>query len=213
MAEGATNIKSSQSRIMDKYGLVSNYTVKQYKIHHNKCNEDNIKNMVKREFKNRDKLEVVVSDLTYVNVSGRWNYICLLIDLFNREIIGYSAGAKKDAELVKEAFLSTHVNLSKISIFYTDRGSEFKNKVIEEVLETFKIERSLSNKGCPFDNAVAEAGYKIIKTEFAFNRTFSSLEQLKLELSDYVNWYNNHRLHGSLNYMTPVKYRISKMTE
>lgn len=210
---GITASRRVIRRIMDKYGLVSNYTVKQYKIHHNKCNEDNIKNTVKREFKNRDKLEVVVSDLTYVNVSGRWNYICLLIDLFNREIIGYSAGAKKDAELVKEAFLSTHVNLSKISIFHTDRGSEFKNKIIEEVLETFKIERSLSNKGCPFDNAVAEAGYKIIKTEFAFNRTFSSLEQLKLELSDYVNWYNNHRLHGSLNYMTPVKYRISKMTE
>lgn len=205
--------RRSIRRIMEKYGLVSNYSVRQYKINHSKCNEDNIKNTVKREFNNRDKLEVVVSDLTYVNVNGRWNYICLLIDLFNREIIGYSAGDKKDAKLVKEAFLSTHVNLSKINIFHTDRGSEFKNKVIEEVLKTFKIQRSLSKKGCPFDNAVAEAGYKIIKTEFAFNRTFSSLEQLKLELSDYVNWYNNHRLHGSLNYMTPVKYRLSKMTE
>ena len=59
---------------------------------------------------------------------------------------------------------------------------ESKNNIIDEILETFEIQRSLSKKGCPYDNAVAEAGYKIIKTEFAFNRIFNSLEELKLEL-------------------------------
>ncbi|SFR94875.1 IS3 family transposase, partial [Anaeromicropila populeti] len=102
---------------------------------------------------------------------------------------------------------------SKIKVFHTDRGNEFKNKIIDEVLNAFKIKRSLSQKGCPYDNAVAEAGYKIIKTEFAFKRVFSSLEELKRELSDYVKWYNNKRIHGALNYMTPVEYRLSKMTE
>lgn len=103
--------------------------------------------------------------------------------------------------------------MSKIKIFHTDRGNEVKNKVIDEVLEVFKIKRSLSKKECPYDNAVAEARYKIIKTEFAFNRIFKNLEELKLELCDYVNWYNNKRIHGSLNYMTPVEYRLAKMTE
>ena len=104
-----------------------------------------------------------------MNVAGKWNYICLLINLFNREIVGYSVGAKKDANLVYEAFMNSTINLSKIKIFHTDRGNEFKNKIIDEVLKVFNIERSLSKKGCPYDNAVAEAGYKIIKTEFAFN--------------------------------------------
>ena len=154
-----------------------------------------------------------VSDLTYVNVIGKWHYICLLINLFNREIVGYSAGAKKDAKLVYEAFLTSNMNLSKIKIFHTDRGNEFKNKVIDEVLEVFKIRRSLSKKGCPYDNAVAESVYKIIKTEFAFNRVFKSLEELKMELCDYVNWYNKKRIHGSLDYLTPEEYRLAKMTE
>lgn len=197
--------------IMDKYKLVSNYTIKQYKVHKNKCNEDKVKNVVNREFDNRDDLEVVVSDLTYVNVKGKWHYICLLINLFNREIVGHSAGARKTADLVYEAFLSSKVNLSKIKVFHTDRGSEFKNKTIEEVLTAFNIKRSLSKKGCPYDNAVAEAGYKVIKTEFAFNKIFSSLGSLKLDLNDYVNWYNKKRIHGSLNYMTPVEYRLSKL--
>ena len=199
--------------IMDKYRLISNYTVKQYKVHKAKCNEEKVENIVNREFDNRDDLEIVISDLTYVNVAGKWNYICLLINLFNREIVGYSAGPRKDADLVYEAFMNTNINLTKVKIFHTDRGNEFKNKIIDEVLHTFNIKRSLSKKGCPYDNAVAEAGYKIIKTEFAFNRIFKNLEELKLELRSYVLWYNNKRIHSSLNYMTPVEYRLSKMTE
>ncbi|SUY46872.1 transposase [Clostridium putrefaciens] len=79
-------------------------------------------------------------------------------------------------------------------------------------LETFNIKISLSKNGCPYDNAVAEATYKIIKTELAYNRVFSSFEELEMELFNYVNWYNNHRIHRSLNYMTPVEYK-SKMSE
>lgn len=107
----------------------------------------------------------------------------------------------------------TTINLKKVKIFHTDRGNEFKNKIIDELLDTFEIRRSLSKKGCPYDNAVAEAGYKIIKTEFAFNRIFNSLEELKLELRSYVLWYNNKRIHSALNYMTPVEYRLAHMTE
>ena len=188
-------------------GLVSNYTVKQFKVHKATCNEDNIENKLNREFNRDEKLDVVVSDLTYVNVQGKWNYICVLIDLFNRAIIGYAAGKNKNAELVYTAFGKIQASLNNVNIFHTDRGNEFKNKIIDEVLTTFNIDRSLSKKGCPYDNAVAEATYKIIKTEFAFNRIFESFEELETDLYEYVNWYNNIRIHGSLNYLTPVEYK------
>lgn len=188
-------------------GLVSNYTVKQYKVHKARCNEEKVENIVNREFKREEKLDVVVSDLTYVNVKGKWNYICVILDLYNREIIGYAAGKNKTAELVYKAFSKIRGDLKNINIFHTDRGNEFKNKIIDELLKTFKIKRSLSKKGCPYDNAVAEATYKIIKTEFAFNRIFESFEELELQLFDYVNWYNNVRIHGSLNYLTPIEYK------
>ena len=196
---------------MKKYRLISNYTVKQYKVHKSKCNEEKIDNIVQREFNDREDLEIVVSDLTYVNVSGKLHYVCLLINLFNREIVGYSAGPNKDDKLVYEAFMNSTINLKKVKIFHTDRGNEFKNKIIDEILDTFEIKRSLSKKGCPYDNAVAEAVYKIIKTEFAFDRIFNNLEELKLELRSYVLWYNNKRIHSSLNYMTPVEYRLANM--
>jgi transposase InsO family protein len=62
-------------------------------------------------------------------------------------------------------------------------------------------------KGCPYDNAVAEATFKIIKTEFVKNKVFASLEELQIELADYVNWFNNLRIHSSLDYLTPKEYR------
>ena len=126
---------------------------------------------------------------------------------------GFSAGANKSAGLVYEAFLSSKINLSRVNIFHTDRGSEFKNNLIDEAIAAFGIKRSLSKKGCPYDNAVAEATFKIIKTEFAFNRIFTSLENLKLELADYVSWFNNKRIHGALGYLSPKDFRISKMTD
>lgn len=194
-------------RIMKQEGLVSNYTIAQFKPHVAKCNEDKINNVINRDFNNQPHLNVVVSDLTYVRVGDRWHYICVLLDLFNREIIGYSSGPNKDAELVKKAFSTVQTDLSQIKIFHTDRGNEFKNQAINEILEAFQIERSLSMKGCPYDNAVAEATYKVIKTEFINNQRFETQEQLGYELADYVNWYNNYRIHSSLGYLSPVKYR------
>jgi len=195
-------------KIMKKYGLVSNYTIKQFKARKSKINnEEKTENLVKQNFKGRKKLEVVVNDLTYVNVARKWNYICLLLDVSGREIMGFSAGSKKNAELVRKAFYSAKINLSGIEIFHTDRGSEFKNQIVDEIIEGFGIKRSLSKKECPYGNAVAAATYKIIKTEFAFNKIFRNFEELEYLLFDYVNWFNNIRIHGSLNYLSPAEYK------
>ena len=198
-------------RIMKQEGLVSNYTTAQFKPQKDRCNESKVENVLDRQFQEQPYRNVVVSDLTYVRVGKHWNYICVLIDLFNREIIGYSAGKHKTAELVKQAFMNVEGTLRDIHIFHTDRGNEFKNQTIEELLEAFEMERSLSHKGCPYDNAVAEATFKVIKTEFIWNETFHTLEELKLKLWDYVNWYNHHRIHSSLGYETPVQYRENNL--
>ena len=191
---------------MRKYDLVSNYTLKLKKAKKNKVNNDDISNIVNREFDNRKHLEVVVSDLTYVRVAGKWNYICVLLDLSNRQIIGSAVGKSKSAQIVKAAFFTVKSDLRKIKLFHTDRGSEFKNYVVEGILNAFGIDRSLSAKGSPIDNAACESIYSIIKTEFAFNREFASFDELELLWFDYVNWYNNVRIHGSLGYRSPAEF-------
>src|SRR5690625_75558 len=199
------------SRIMKEQGLVSKYTVAQYKPSKTACNESEVGNILKREFDQDQELKVIVSDLTYVRVQQNWHYICVLVDLYNREIIGQSAGPHKSASLVQRAFASVKYNLNRLELFHTDRGSEFKNQFIDQALETFGIERSLSEKGTPYDNAVAEATFKTIKTEFVNGSIFPCQQSLDLELFDYVHWFNHIRIHGSLDYLTPTEYKLMNL--
>ncbi|MFS0558089.1 DDE-type integrase/transposase/recombinase [Brevibacillus sp. 179-C9.3 HS] len=92
-----------------------------------------------REFDQEEAKRFVVSDLTYVKVQNRRHYICVLVDLFNREIIGHSAGPYKDAALISRPFATVQDDLRQIQWFHTDRGSKFKNQKMDELLETFEI--------------------------------------------------------------------------
>lgn len=194
-------------QLMDEEGLISVYQVAKYRLQKSTCNQAKTENIVGRSFDERKRLEVVVSDLTYVRVQGRWCYVCIILDLHNREVIGYSAGPRKTKDLVYEALLRISYPLNLIDIYHTDRGKEFDNQLIEQALQTFGITRSLSRPGNPYDNAVMEAFNKILKKEFVRGRTFESIHQLKLELFDYIHWYNNQRIHGSLGYVSPIEYK------
>lgn len=193
-------------RLMRKLGLESAYSKSKYRAHSKSSNEADIPNALNRQFDGQKPYGVVVSDLTYVRVNYKWNYVCILLDLFNRQIIGYSAGAHKNAELVYDAFATVDTDLRNINMFHTDRGREFNNSLIDDMITTFDIRRSLSLKGCPYDNAVAESTFKIFKAAFVHGRNFSNLNSLKLELSDYVHWFNYFRLHSSLGYLKPCRF-------
>jgi len=204
---GYTVSRRRIGRLMRELGIQSKYAQPSYKPMTTRPNEDPVENLLDREFDVDEAMSVLVSDLTYVRVGKHWNYVCFLLDLYNREIVGYSAGKHKDAALVQRAFAKVKQPLETVKIFHTDRGSEFKNVGIDELLNKHNIERSLSDKGNPYDNAVSETTFKILKTELINDMRFDTLEQLSLELFDYVNWYNNIRTHSNLGYLSPVTYR------
>jgi len=210
--QGLTISRRRIGRVMKSLDLTSNYTVAYYKSQKKPSNETIVANVLNREFKQDQQLSVLVSDLTYVRVGKKWHYVCLFVDLFNREIIVASAGLNKDAALVYKALSTIKGNLKNVQLFHTDRGSEFDNQLMTEATETFGIQRSLSAKGCPYDNAVAEATYKSFKVEFVYQMKFETLEQLEIELFDYVNWFNNIRIHQTLGYLTPTEFKEQRMT-
>ena len=191
-------------RIMRKLGLVSVYTRKKYRLHRDRCNKAPIPNLLQRKFNEQEPNACVVSGLTYVKVGAAWAYVCILLDLHSRKIIGFSAGRHKDAALVRSAFASIRGNLFDIQVFHTDRGSEFDNRLIDNILDAFSIRRSLSMNGCPYNNAVAESTFK---AELVNGRIFTSIAQLKIELADYVHWFNCIRLHGTLGYLSPDEFQ------
>ncbi len=195
-------------RLMKRLNLVSVYQKAAFKPHTKGKNEAPTPNLLERQFDHQKPLEALVTDLNYVRVGNRWAYVCFIIDLFNCEIIGLSVGWHNTANLVKEAIQSIPYALTKVKLFHSDRGKEFDNTLIDEILEAFDITCSLSQAGCPYDNAVAESTYRSFKLEFINQETFHSLEELTLKTKDYVHWWNHHRLHGSLTYQTPMTRRI-----
>lgn len=80
------------------------------------------------------------------------------------------------------------------------------------MLEAFGIERSLSAKGCPCDNAADESTSKVLKAELVYRDGFSDLRDLQAKLSDYAHWHNNFRIHSTLGYMSPVEFRKAGLT-
>src|SRR5699024_7708974 len=122
-------------RIMCRRNLKCNYTKPKYRVHSNQSNQKKGANYLDQNFTQSKALSVVATDLTSVRVGKNWVYICLMIDLFNHQIIGHSCGNKKDAFLVKKAIQSIPYSLQEIELFHTDRGKEFDNKLIDTILE------------------------------------------------------------------------------
>lgn len=164
-------------------GLVSTYAWPSYKPMKTLINEAAYRNVLNRQFKIGQKITILVSDLEYVKVGTNWHYICSLIALYDREIVGSSAGNWKDAALFSMLIATVKQGLHAFSIFPTDRGSEFKNEGIDKILETHGIERSLSQKGNPHDNAVAKTTFKTLKTEWITVDALSRLNNCPLNCS------------------------------
>lgn len=205
-AEGLQVSRRRVSRIMRYLGLVSTHCKPKYQRPKEQVSESSCPDLLKRDFNNRPARYVFVGDLTYVKVGTKWAYVCLLLDLANREIVGYSAGARKDANLVRRAFASFRGDLREVTIFHSDRGSENLNHAIDELLGAFEISRSVSRKSNPWDNAVAESMWNGFKKEFVRQETFEVIADLQVKLASYVWWYNNERLHSSLGYVSPRSY-------
>jgi transposase InsO family protein len=163
-------------------------------------------NILDRKFSGRRLYEVIVSDVTYTFINGKWNYLCVMLDLCSRQILGYAVSEHRNSALVDKAFNSMEIDYSRIQIFHSDRGGEFMSKLLNSTLTNYGIQRSLSDKGCPIDNAVCESLFNTIKTEFIKRNVFVSLEEFKYYLGKYITFYNTERLHSSLGYNSPLEY-------
>src|SRR5699024_6087861 len=143
--EGYTVSRRRIGRFMRELGIQSKYAQPSYKPMTTRPNEDRIENLLDQEFDVDEAMSVLVSDLTYVRVGKHWYYVCFLLDLYNREIVGYSAGKHKDAALVQRAFVKVKQPLETLKIFYKNHVSTFIQVVIVELLYILKFIRSLSD--------------------------------------------------------------------
>lgn len=207
--EGLSCTRYKVSSIMKKHNLKSLYTRPKRNYCKSRVRHSELPNLLNRHFDCHLPWSVIVGDVTYIRLFGKWLYLCTLLDLCGRSIIGYAVDYQRNANLVRAAFYSVQGDLRNIDIFHYDRGSEADNQAIDRLCAVFDIRRSYSAVNTPADNAVIESWHNIIKTEFIHNKlyNFKDLQDFREQLKSYIDWYNNERIHSSLGYLTPTEWR------
>jgi putative transposase len=166
------------------------------------------RNLVNQEFRVTRPNEIWASDITYFKIKGYAVYLCVIIDLFSRKVVGYRVSRKCSTHLVtatfKDAF-RVRGNPTGLT-FHSDRGGQYISDTFYKLLQQGGVKQSFSRSGRPCDNAVAETFFASFKREEAYRRDYSSEADFRKSVDEYVRFYNEQRPHQTLAYKSPVRF-------
>lgn len=189
---------------------IHSIVIKKYKPHNTKNNVQEKDNILNRDFVATDINQKWCTDITYIHVfKDGWTYLASVMDLYSRKIVGYAYGKHMTAELAVKAVENACLNVSitKGIILHSDLGTQYTSKQFAQLIEDKGIIHSFSRKGNPYDNACIESFHSILKKEEIYINTYPHFEYAQRALFEYIeSWYNRKRIHGALNYMTPVEF-------
>ena len=176
---------------------------KQYKKRQNYRKQ----NMLEREFIADHPNQIWVSDITYFKVNNYGVYLCIILDLFSRKIVGYRVSRNASTNLVTATFRNAYQqrNTPKNLTFHSDRGKQYTSKTFTQMLQSNGVNQSFSAKGSPNDNAVAESFFATFKKEEAYRREYTSEQSFRRSVEQYIQFYNEVRPHQTLKYKTPQR--------
>ena len=166
-------------------------------------------NLIKRDFFADIPNSKWVGDITYIRTDEGWLYLATVKDLCTKKIVGYAFSERIDANLVVAA-LSMAYNRQKPEgelIFHSDRGVQYASKKYREALVNFGITQSMSRKGDPYDNAVAENFFSCLKTELVHHKHYKTRAEAQADIFAYIEiYYNSIRPHSGIGWMSPNEF-------
>lgn len=166
-------------------------------------------NVLAREFSPEAPNRVWSGDITYISTGEGWLYLAVVLDLFNREVIGWSAKPRMTADLVTGA-LSVAWGRRKPApgvLFHSDRGSQYASDEMRDKLKEYGMSASMSRKGNCWDNAPTESFFNSLKNERVHGARYETREQAESDLFEYIEvFYNRRRHHSTLGYCSPAQF-------
>jgi len=195
-------------RLMGCLKLKSVIRVKKYKSYRGEQGRI-APNILNRGFKAEQPNQKWATDVTEFNVSGKKLYLSPIIDLYNQEIVSYELSERPDFKSVMDMMGKAlkKAGQAKALILHSDQGWQYQMKQYQYLLKQNGITQSMSRKGNCLDNAIIENFFGILKAELFYLKKYSSIFQLKKEISEYIKYYNNDRIKLNLNGMSPIQYR------
>lgn len=168
-------------------------------------------NHLNRQFNPTKPGQAWVSDLTYIATGEGWIYLTIIMDLYDRKVIGWALSkSMRAAETTIPAWQMAIKNrpIERNLIFHSDRGVQYACHAFTKLLKKHPLVlQSMSGKGNCWDNAVAESFFKSLKSELVYQQNFLTRAMAKQAVFEYIEiWYNRQRRHSSLGYLSPFDY-------
>ena len=199
-------------RLMHELHLKCMVRVKKYRSYKGEVGKI-APNIIQRDFNSSVPNQKWTTDITEFALFGRKLYLSPILDMYNGEIISYNISERpvlsQVIDMLDKAFAKIPDNTN--LIFHSDQGWQYQHKNYQMRLKEKGIRQSMSRKGNCLDNSVMENFFGLLKSELLYLRNFDSIEEFRIELEKYIDYYNNKRIKGKLKGLSPVQYRIQSL--
>lgn len=210
----ATGIKVSRprvARLMKQAGIRAVHAKKFKVTTDSKHTYPISENKLSRCFNTSRAGEVWVSDITYIRTGEGWIYLTVVIDLFDRKVVGWAHSRDLKAENTSIAAWKMAIRnrpITGTNIFHSDRGVQYACHEFTQLLGCYRnIQTSMSRKGNCWDNAVAESFFKTLKVELIYQNQFRTRQEAALKVFEWIEtWYNRNRRHSAIGNLTILEF-------
>lgn len=173
------------------------------------------KNYLNQQFTATRPNEVWVSDVTCFRFHNKNYYICAILDLFSRMVVGYRVGKVNSTQLVRSTFQMAYKERCPIGplTFHTNRGSNYHSKTFCGLLRSLGVTQSFSRAHIPYDNSVMESFFSNLKREELYRTKYRSENEFRTAVDTYMIFYNEQRPHAKNGYRTPFKKEVDYLNK
>ena len=201
--------KPRVERLMKENGIRARHKRRYKATTDSKHNLPVAKNLLNREFTPALPNKVWTADMTYIWTDEGWLYLAVVIDLFNREVVGWSIKPRMTADIVMDALSMAWFRRRPAPglMHHSDRGSQYASGAFQARLREYGMVCSMSRKGNCWDNAPTESFFNSLKNERVHGARYDTRDEAIADVFDYIEpFYNRRRKHSTLGYVSPVKF-------
>jgi putative transposase len=198
--------KHRVARLMRREGLCGIPSKKRWKRRGSGERPTGISNQLARDFEALAPNTKWVTDITYIPTAEGWLYLAVVLDLFSRQVIGWSMPPRLDRDLVIQAVLMAVWQRASADavILHSDRGTQYTSQEFQAFLNEHGIVSSMSGVGTCYDNAVAESFFGLLKRERVHRRQYQTRAEARADIFEYMEgFYNRHRGHSFTQGVAP----------
>lgn len=199
-------------RLMKELGLVCRVRMKKYRSYKGETGKI-APNLLNRDFHAEKPNLKWVTDVTEFSLFGEKLYLSPILDLCSRDLVSYTISDRPVLSMVTSMLDKAFEKLPDESnlILHSDQGWQYQHKQYQAMLREKGVRQSMSRKGNCLDNAVMENFFGLLKSELLYLQEFSSMDHFKLELIEYLDYYNNSRIKAKLKGLPPAIHRLQAL--